>query len=333
MIFSRPFFTKKVGEPGCSTLCKVASLIAFCLIGSGPAGLSDVASAQEDARLVKRIENLENENLALRKVIGELQAVLENVPRAKPTTAKSSKLRIVVLPGDWGESQLEDMRRVCLSAAQEIWKEIPDDGLTPIHISRSNSGPISLYQRGKGYEYQVRLDTGNRAWAQCAYQFAHEFCHILCNYRNVPNKQLWFEETLCELASLYSLRKMGEAWKTRPPYSNWKSYAKALTSYADQRIQKYENRTESVAQFFATNKNKLFSQGTLRELNGFIAVKLLPLFEKNPSGWQAIRYINLGPKEENESFEKYLAGWHRRVPENQKAFVKRIAREFGVELK
>ena len=40
-------------------------------------------------------------------------------------------------------------------------------------------------------------------------------------------------ETLCEVASLFALRQMGEAWKTDAPYSNWKSYSVSLKGYAN----------------------------------------------------------------------------------------------------
>ncbi len=70
----------------------------------------------------------------------------------------------------------------------------------------------------------------------------------------------------------------------------------------------------------------------MREINGYFAVKLLPLFEETPTGWQALRYINLGSDSENKTFEKYLSGWHGRVPEKHKAFVKKIASEFGIEI-
>ena len=63
-----------------------------------------------------------------------------------------------------------------------------------------------------------------------------------------------------------------------------------------------------------------------------MAVKLLPMFEKSPSAWQAVRYINLGPKEENVSFKDYLSGWRNRVPSEHKPFVEQIAKEFGIAI-
>lgn len=292
-----------------------------------------VQAQQGDALLRKRIDELESENLALRKIIAKIQSQLSTVPKQSAQLFQAKGLRIVVLPGDWGQSQIEEMRRVCVSAANTIWSELDEKSLAPIHISRSNSGPISLYKRGSGYEYNVKLDTANRLWSQCAFQFAHEFCHILCNYRNVPNRQLWFEETLCECASLFALRRMSETWKTHPPYSNWKSYSDSLKTYATDRIQKYDDHNESVAEFFRKHQSDLLKSGTNRELNGYLAIKLLPLFEKDPKSWNAVRYINLGPKEENVTFESYIQGWYQRVPEEHKKLVRSIAKEFEIEVK
>lgn len=316
----------------CTKTCLLFSTVLLLFSATATTGQS-----QDDVSLLrKRVAELEAENLALRKVISEIQGAISKLPSASNppnSTANTSKtLRIQILEDDWGESSQNDMQKVCLSSAEEIWKELKDDRLAPILVSRSKSGPISLYQRGRGYEYQVRLDTANRAWAQCAFQFSHEFCHILCNYRSAKNPQLWFEESLCELASIFSLRRMSESWKTQPPYPNWKSYAPALKNYADNRIEKYKSQSESLIDFYKKNKAKLEKNGTDRQLNGFVAFRLLSLFEKDPSLWQAVRYINLGPQEENESFATYLEGWYARVPKPHRKSVAQIAKSFGIDL-
>ena len=128
----------------------------------------------------------------------------------------------------------EDVRRVLQSTAEQFWPYFPDRTLPPILVE-PQGGPIVLFQRRPQGEYQVRLNTGNMLWAQHAFQFAHEFTHILCNYDATPHRNKWFEESLCELGSLFALRRMAEVWTVQPPYPNWKSYAKALGDYAGER--------------------------------------------------------------------------------------------------
>ncbi|WP_145048614.1 hypothetical protein [Lignipirellula cremea] len=293
-----------------------------------------MALAQEgDARLRKRIAELEAENLALRKIVVSVQNAIKAVPPATlPLSTAPSALRIVVMPGDWDGSQLADITKVCESAAAMIASRLPDDGFAPILVERGTSGPITLYKRGEGNEHRVRLDTGGQRWAQCAYQFSHEFCHIVCNYRNVKNPQMWFEETLCETASLYSLRQMAVTWETKPPYSNWKSYSSALASYAQDRIKAHPPKAVSVGQFYRMNQAELEKNAVNRPLNTYIAVQLLPIFEATPDGWQSLRYLNLGPAEENLSFPAYLAGWYDRAPAKHQPFIREIAAQFYVGL-
>ena len=284
-------------------------------------------------RLRKRIAELEAENLALRKIIADIQNAVKSVPEsAAPDSANPNGLRIVILPGDWGDSQLADIQKVCESAAATITAHLSDDGFAPIMVQRNTSGPITLYKRGQGNEYVVKLDTSDRAWAQLAFQFSHEFCHIICNYRDAKNPQLWFEETLCESASLYALRQMATEWKTNPPYSNWKSYSTSLANYADDRIRTHAERNESITKFYQAHKAELEKSGTNRELNTYLAVRLLPLFEATPGAWQTLRYLNLGPAEESDSFKAYLKGWHDRTPKKHRVFIQQIAAEFNLEL-
>ena len=305
------------------------TVLPFILLNGNGRTLAD----ENDARLEKRISELKAENIALRKVIADIQNAVKSVPdSAGLNSPNTTHLRIVVLPGDWGESQLADIQKVCESAAAMLTTHLSDDGFAPIMVQRDKSGPITLYKRGPGNEYIVKLDTSDRAWSQLAFQFAHEFCHVVCNYRNATNQQLWFEETLCECASLYALKQMALEWKTNAPYSNWKSYATSLGDYAADRIATHGGRKDSIAQFYQTHQTELYKTGTNRELNTYLAVRLLPLFEATPTAWQALRYLNLGPAKENVSFKTYLKGWHDRAPQKHHAFIQRIAAEFELEL-
>lgn len=313
-----------------SNLFTSAFRVALLLLASLP-GNKPLIGDESASHLKQRIVQLEAENAALRKIVAQVQSAVKSIPAAS-RAIDPRDLRIIIVPGEWGASELVDIQKVCRSSAGTIWSQLPDDGFAPILVQRGKKGPITFFKRSAGNEYIVQLDTSDRAWAQCAYQFAHEFCHIICNYRNVENRQLWFEETLCECASLYALRRMSVEWKTNPPYSNWKGYSSSLASYAADRIGKYDDITESMVDFYQRHRAKLEESATNRELNGYMASKLLPLFEKTPAAWQALRYINLGPEKENMTFETYLAGWHDRAPRQHKAFVHKVASEFGIEL-
>ena len=318
---------KKLGKLGYNRRALRILMVMICLHIS----LCGLATAQNREQILqKRIVELEAENQALRNLLLEIRNTLANVPPAKKNANRSSpKFRIVVEAGDWGSSSLADTTKVCESTANALRPFLHLKNYAPLLISNDASGPITLYRRGVNNEHLVRLNTGDRAWAQLVFQFSHELCHVLCNYRNVDNPQLWFEETLCECASLFALRRMAETWKTDPPYANWKPYSSALSGYAAQRLNSNQGDEQSAEEIYVANRSKLESSGTRRELNNRIAAKLLPLFENEPTAWAAVQYLNLGPAEENSTFESYLRGWHERVPKQQKSVVARLGKTFG----
>jgi hypothetical protein len=231
----------------------------------------------------------------------------------------------------WG-GPIENVEKVLRSAADGLWPYFPGRTLKPILVE-PKGGPITLFRRGPNGEYLMRLNTGDLLWAQHAYQFSHEFAHVLANYDEHELRNKWFEESICETASLFVLRRMSETWKARPPYPNWKDYSAALATYADQRIRAAPLPSgKTLAQWYRENEASFRQEPCQRDKNTVVAVALLPLFEKQPERWEAITWLNDGKPHGERTFAKYLGDWHARVPEKHRAIVRRIAREFAVEI-
>ncbi len=225
------------------------------------------------------------------------------------------------------------VNKVLDAAASELWKHFPGRELKPILVE-PRGGPIVLHQRGPNGEYQVKLATGGTAWSQYTFQFAHEFCHILCCYDQDPLKHRWFEEALCELESLYVLRRSAETWKTAAPYDHWKPYAPELAKYADERMKNFIlPMGKTLAAWYKENSAALTANPADRDRNNVAAVALLPFFEKEPEQWEAVAWLNTESFTEKTSFDDYLAVWHKHAPKKHKAFIRTIAKELGVILK
>jgi len=233
----------------------------------------------------------------------------------------------------WGDAEVGDIARVLESAGGSIAAFFPETKLPPIAVSRSSSDPITLFKRGPGGEIRVKLNVEGRQWAQFAFQFGHEMGHILCGYADYPNPNLWFEETLCETASLFVLGRMAEAWKTRAPYPNWKDYSAALRKYRDERVDK-EKLPEgtTLADWFRANEAALRKEPTQRALNLKMAAALLPLFEEAPEHWEAVAGLNAIRGDAARPFAQHLRDWSRSSPEKHRAFILKIAGRFGVSL-
>ncbi len=247
-----------------------------------------------------------------------------------------SAVKIRIDPAGFGASQA-DIRAVCTSAGDQLVKHMKGLEAIRIVVTKGTHGPIALFDRGEQGEFQVKLDTGGNYWSQYAYQFAHEICHVLCRYQDDYKGNLWFEETLAELASLYCLREMAMAWRKNPPYQNWKSYAPLLRDYTDDIIRKREGYLEilktGLPAYYKKHAAHLTANATDREKNGAMAIALLAVFEREPGHWDAIRWINSAPSPEGETFADYLTTWRNAVPERHRKFVESMAGMFGVALK
>lgn len=230
---------------------------------------------------------------------------------------------------EWGGAVPEDVRRVLRSAARALLDHVPAADLPPLEI-RATGGPIVLHERGDGGLVRIRLNTGGNLWSQYAYQFAHELCHVVCRYDRDPTGNQWFEESLCELASLFVLRRMAERWATEPPYPNWRDYAPHLADYATARIDAARlPEGTSLADWYRANRTALGSVATDRQRNTVVAVALLPLFEAEPAHWAAVPFLNAAMPAGPQPFGEYLAEWRRRVPPERRATVAAIAAAFG----
>jgi hypothetical protein len=230
-----------------------------------------------------------------------------------------------------------DIKKLCDSVGRELWKHFPDYKIEKFVIKRGNGGPISLYKRNAQGEIVIRLDTGNTLWSQYSYQFAHEFCHVLCGYDEDYPGNKWFEETLAETASLFAMRAMARSWKTDPPYGHWRSYRDALRSYADDVVRKrtkvHEIYEKGLAGFYKTHQARLTKEPCDRSLNGAMSLIFLKLFEEDPSRWGAVRWLNSAPSPKGETFEQYLTKWRNAAPEKHRPFITKTARLYGIELK
>ncbi|MEA3368409.1 MAG: hypothetical protein U9R68_09885, partial [Planctomycetota bacterium] len=143
----------------------------------------------------------------------------------------------------------------------------------------------------------------------------------------------WFEESVCETASLFALRRMAEVWKTDPPYPNWRDYAPHLREYAGNRTKDARLPADTtLADWYARHADHLRKEACDRPKNEIVAGALLPLFEEKPARWAAVQYLNAAAKPEPRSFGQYLAAWHANCPAAHRPFVRRVADLFGIRL-
>jgi len=226
----------------------------------------------------------------------------------------------------------------------ELSRHCPRTKLPGIDVYHRSDHPQTNFERLPGGRIGIGLAAQGTHWAQYSFQFAHEACHVLVNYSNShqpprPEERqanLWLEESLCETASLFTLRAMSRSWQTAPPYPSWRSYAAWFRSYVEERRkQQVEHHFASPMSFsvwFRQNEAALRQNGVGRDRNTVIANQLLPIFESEPGGWETLPYLNIASENPDQSLAQHLTQWRSRCPKNLRPFVTRVAALFSLEL-
>jgi hypothetical protein len=225
----------------------------------------------------------------------------------------------------------------------EILRHCPHARLSGITVYHRNDHPQTNFNRSSDGSIAIGLTAKSTYWAQYNFQFAHEFCHALANFSNNPQKSVrspehansWLEESLCETASLFTLRAMSRSWRNAPLYPAWRNYARWLKAYVEQRITSPVHQLPTGSSFlawFRENEPALRRNSALRDRNTIIAIQLLPVFESEPRGWGAVTFLNRESLNVNASLAQYLRHWRTECPPELRPFVSRLAGVFGVKL-
>ena len=245
----------------------------------------------------------------------------------KGQAAKKQAINIDVAPGNWGNADVRDIKRVLESAAGELLAHAGTSGADlNIRVIPRSGSPKVLYERGAEGQYIIQLTARDERWSQYVFQFSHELCHVLSNFDHkdttadakVDESNQWFEESLCETASLFTLRRLAVVWETNPPTRNWSGYASLLSDYALHLMSEPHRHLpadQPLRDWYTQNKSSLSHSPYLREKNELVAASLLPLFEAHPELWQSITYLNPLKTSASKPFAQYMADWQAASPD------------------
>ena len=245
---------------------------------------------------------------------------------------------IVVQQSGWDEGRPVDVKAVLENVAKHICQPFRTPVEETLHVvpaPETRRYPITCVRRASedppvDSPIRILLTARGTKWAKFSYQFSHELCHVLSGYEDLEgDTNNWFHEAICYLASLFTLRRMAEAWRTEPPYWDWTTYADSLAEYADNEDRNYLKETallpgETLSSWLASHEEELRACRELRAKNAVVARELLPLFEEEPSGWNAVRRFPAS----KSSLRDYLNEWVSEVEADDRPFVERIIQRF-----
>ncbi|MEN8694522.1 MAG: hypothetical protein ACN4GG_04130 [Akkermansiaceae bacterium] len=246
---------------------------------------------------------------------------------------KQEDFQIFVQDSDWKYSS-EKLHQIFKQAGGILWRDFPEAELPPIEISYDADGPIALFGENEKGHKRIKLSSQESYWSQHIYQFSHEFCHLLVVCQKGDRSNHWFEEAVCEMASIYVIGEMAKLWKTNPAISGAEDYANSFANYAkDYETRKSDQLPEGVSfqEWFQNHQVTLRkSDGYRRDLNGVIALQLLPHLKKTPSNWGAFHFLNVKRRKEAIPFKAYLANWRASSPKKYHPFIDQVVVKFGL---
>ncbi|MCP8689448.1 hypothetical protein [Marinobacterium sedimentorum] len=251
---------------------------------------------------------------------------------------------ITIAPGHWGNVRGGEIRTLLSSVADTFMTYTGRPAVAPlrIRVMPRNGSPRVLYERGADGEYLVLLSARDQRWYQYAYQFSHELCHILSNFDHknsndsgeVVTGNQWFEESLCETASLFTLRRLARSWEQQPPSRNWIGYAPVFAAYAQHLLEQQHRHlagNTTLANWYRQHEESLQATPYQRDKNEVVATQLLALFERDPMRWRAIRHLNPLRGSAEKAFADYLNDWQSACPVQVGGIVQQTRALFGLE--
>lgn len=231
----------------------------------------------------------------------------------------------------WGAVDTRQVEVVLHSVANLLLDDQPDRPIK-VRVSHTDTNPVALYERGPDGEYLIRLHADRTRWHLYVYEFAHEFCHILSNYDRaggeISRQNQWFEETICETASLYALGSLATEWSLSPPEPSLASHANDLRRFFRFLIteghRKLPEDTE-LREWLSEHEAQLSANPYRRDQNDLVAKTVLPLFFADPRGWEAITYLNLHPDDPTARLDEFMRHWHANAPERDRPFIAKLS--------
>jgi len=267
-----------------------------------------------------------------------------------------SELRIKISPAGWSWKGLQKpafhlrrVRLVATSASSQIWRHCQPRSLDEIVVDFRTDGPVCDFKRDSKARIRVGLCTKPNSYDQLAYQFAHEFCHVIANHsrggqhHDASHANQWLEESLCEAASIFALKNMTDEWNNHREFATWKTgdnntYYPCLLAYAQGILESTKERLpdggdfqawfEGRRQFLQSNPIALQDNKQVKEelRNDFkvIATRLLPLLEANPENWDSVSYLNFAPSNNYLTLADHLTAWKAACPDKHLKFVESV---------
>jgi hypothetical protein len=237
----------------------------------------------------------------------------------------------IELAGNWGHmlpnaaDQVVDlMRHSCLDGVRLVSDRQP----TRLRVDEHTTGSPAVWLHPDGSTTAwIIVDVGERAWSQLAYQFGHEFGHVMANSWQPHAKPAqpcqWLEEAIVESFSLRGLGNLAASWKQTPPFAGDNAYGDAILGYRQDIIERYgklaaeQGTIQDFGAWFAGHRGEIEGGGGLNHFAQAASLIVLAEYERTPGCVEAVGALNRWPGRSAVPVAEYLHAWEASCVELQ----------------
>lgn len=216
---------------------------------------------------------------------------------------------------------LARLREVALAGIRLLSDRQPRE----IRVDAQSSGPPAIWLHTDHPDTAViYVDIPPHDWPRLAYQFGHEFGHVLCNswqWGSAPAPPCqWLEESLVEGFSLHNLGVLAESCARRPLFPGDDLFPVLLRRYQPFLIDRYKQiggvpDGRPISGWFRANRARLETAKGAAEFEGPAMVAIATLLGRDRRLIEDYGALNRWPERSAVPLEDYLRLWAKSCTE------------------
>lgn len=157
----------------------------------------------------------------------------------------------------------------------------------------------------------IWLNARSNNWHYYVFEFAHELCHyhIRKDRDKVGQSLRWFEESICKLAAIVTMKTIRQYSIMQVDSAGWLKLGDDLFKLLEREEQEAIPINLDFSDYTSIELQMLVDDAYQREKNTFIALQLLPIFEQQPYLWSTVPLLGRVP--EWVAIDEFIRMWYR----------------------
>lgn len=155
-----------------------------------------------------------------------------------------------------------------------------------LSVLQDQDGPITFRKH-----YLIFLSSKGLYHLQHIYQFSHELCHFMVP-DEVCKTYRWFEETLCEAMSWYSLWIIEQRGEVSPILELGPLYPTISEYIPNSQSKRASLSNQPLSAYVSSKLPYLCKDCYNRAVNATIAYEIFPLFREHPELWKIVPHLH-----------------------------------------